>query len=216
MSRWVARSPVLAICAISAIVVACGDSNDDGPQSKARKEATEPAQTASADGRSGAEGADRQRPNGAKAAKKSDGTQTDRAASGSADLGASPDPPAGANGDEREIGRVVTGMYRDFADGDAAAVCAAMSEAVRREIAGDALGGSSSTSGAGTCETSLSMFLDAAAASGIRERSLNATVKTVTIDGNRAVALISIGGGAGKVRLVNEQGKWRFGDTPLK
>lgn len=104
-------------------------------------------------------------------------------------------------------------MYRDFAEGDAAGVCRAMSKAVRREIAANVL--DERPAPATTCEASMTKFVEAASASGIRENSLGVTVASVDVKGSNATATISLNGRSGGVRLIREQGQWRFGDTPL-
>lgn len=111
------------------------------------------------------------------------------------------------------IAQAVEAMYQDFADGDAAAVCAVMSRAVRREIAQSAAdrGGNAPAS----CAGRLSEFMSAAAGTGIRERLLGATVKAVEVDGRAATVTVSLGGRSGEVRLLRERGGWRFGAAPL-
>jgi hypothetical protein len=122
--------------------------------------------------------------------------------------------PAG-NTEQDRVANVVTGMYEDLSAGDAAGACAAMSRAVREQVAENVLGGSAGQSGARTCERSLSKFIDAAAGNGLLQRTRQAKVQGVRIDGGRAVVTVSIAGNAGKVQLLKEQDEWRFGAPPV-
>ncbi|HEX2160665.1 MAG TPA: hypothetical protein VHF88_02480 [Thermoleophilaceae bacterium] len=145
-----------------------------------------------------------------------------RSASDAIDAGSG--PPSGSTAKDdgrpvpteaRRVDAVVTGMYDDMTDGDAAGVCAAMSKVVRRQIAQNVVGGSTQTPEDRTCEESFSKFLDAASGSGLLEQTLDADVVDVDVDGRQATATVSLSGKAGEVRLVKEEGEWRFGASPL-
>jgi hypothetical protein len=130
----------------------------------------------------------------------------------SADEKAAAPPPT----DREAVSRVVTHMYASFAAGDADGVCSTMSKAAREEIAQTVPGGSTQAPGDRTCEASFSKFLDAAAATGIQQRTGQAEVIDVSVKGNHAVAMVSLGGATGRMSLVKEQGDWRFDGSPLR
>jgi hypothetical protein len=113
--------------------------------------------------------------------------------------------------EKRDVARIVEGLYRDLAGGNAAAVCGAMSETARERIAQQTLGGSTDAPQDRTCAKSMTRFLEAAAGSGVLERTLGATVEKVTVAGRTATATVSFGGASGEVALRKEDGSWRFG-----
>lgn len=76
--------------------------------------------------------------------------------------------PKPAAGEER-ISAIVSGMYGDFAAGDAEGVCSVMSESARESIAQGVIGGSTEAPEDRTCEASFSKFVKAAAGSGLLE-----------------------------------------------
>jgi len=138
-----------------------------------------------------------------------DGDGTDRR--GEADGRGSPTADTKAKSQESTITETVEGMYRDLAGSDAAGVCSVMTEAARAQIAAQVPGGSADAPAARSCEKSLSSFLNAAAQSGVLERTLGATVRDVQIDGLVATVTVAFGGSAGKIKLRREGGEWRFG-----
>lgn len=186
-----------------ALGVACGDSDDDDPPASASSTKAESPREAGKDSVSGG---------GDATDDKSRDPATGRRDSGAGDPRT---PPSNADGDKRQVAEVVRGMYRSFAAGDAAAVCAAMSKDARGQIARQPPGpGTTSSAAGGSCAGSLSKFLDAAAQSGILERTLMASVGDVTVNGRNATALVSLSGREGPVHLVKESGEWRFGAPP--
>jgi hypothetical protein len=144
------------------------------------------------------------------------GTETARPR-GDGGAEAEPDGPSPNDPDteKQRVAQVVSGMYEDLVQGDAAGVCAAMSTSVREEIAQNVPGGSTEAPENRTCEGSFSKFLGAAAGSGLVQRTLDTEVKEVRIDGRRATATVSISGRTGRVQLAKEDGQWRFGSAPL-
>lgn len=125
------------------------------------------------------------------------------------------DGDASADGREVAVERVVTGMYSSFAAGDAGGVCRVMSREARDDIAQQVPGGSTVPARRRTCQQSLDKFLDIAAQSGMLERTLSARVEDVEIAGATATATVDIGGQQGEVQLIEEDGHWVFGRSPV-
>jgi hypothetical protein len=113
--------------------------------------------------------------------------------------------------DKQRVAAVVEGMYRDLAAGDAAGVCAAMSDAARAQIARQAPGGAGEHEGERSCEASMTKFMDVAEQSGVLERTAGAQARRVAIDGAVATVTVSVGGTLGKIRLQRVGDDWRLG-----
>jgi hypothetical protein len=206
---------VALVATVAGGLAACGDSDDGEGGSASTAPAT--SDTATDGARAGEPAPDRAaegpggRPEGDGRKPPASGDADARAGDGGVSAGAAP----GSAEDEREaVAQAVTAMYRDFAAGDAAGVCAVMSERARGEIAQQVPGGSTVAPEDRTCAQSLDKFLDAAASSGILEQASRVIVKDVTIDGSVATATVEINGRPGDVRLVHEAGEWRFGGPP--
>jgi hypothetical protein len=140
--------------------------------------------------------------------------RTGETASSPSDRDALPQPsesPLELGSEEKVVQQVAEGMYRDLANGDAAGVCSAMLMKAREQIAQNVLGGSTVPPEERTCEDSLSKFLDAASQSGVLQQTLKADVEGVDIDGGIAQVQVSFGADAGEIKLVKEDGEWRFG-----
>jgi hypothetical protein len=209
--------------ALAGGAAACGDSGDEADDAAQRTDATEASPSAGstdAGGRRPDEPGDEPRDGagagddgsgpgdggGASSGPSADGGD-DSGAGDSDDDGSS----AGGGGLESQVADTVTGMYRDIAEGDAAGVCAVMTRAAREQIAQSVPGGSTDAPAERTCEKSMGRFLDAAAASGLPERTLATTVEDVQVVGRRATVTVTAAGRSGKVKLLREDGDWRFG-----
>jgi hypothetical protein len=206
LSAHLARLLAVTVALILALgVAACGDSEDgdggDGPSASATATSTT---------------GDRTTPENRTAPDDQDETgSTDDGVGDDAD-GAEPsdDAPATDDGpsDEARVAAVVEGMYRDFANADAAGVCSVMSETVQKQIAENA---AIEAVEKRTCTASLGNFLSAAKRSGALAQARGAKVGEVKVDGDTATAVISLGGRSGKIKLVKENGEWHFGAAPL-
>jgi hypothetical protein len=203
---------VAAAAAFAVGIAACGDSDDgDGDGSKGAAAAA-------------VDGGERTTDRGAPPPESTPSSRDERSSArngtangGSAQSGAGDAgdlPPAGDVSEEEHVRDVVSGMYAAFAAGDAAGVCAVMSKAAREQLAAAPLPTDGAPSGGGSCRESFSKVLDAAASSGVLERSLKTTVGNVEIDGNVARVTISLANRSGNIRLIREDGEWRFGAPP--
>lgn len=201
----------VAVLALAVGAIACGD--DDGDAASERSPTTQPAdrgEASTGDAREpdatapSAKRGQRARP----PRERGNGTPAERETPRSdADRGDS---------EQQRIATIVAGMYRDFAQGDAAGVCAAMSRQARQQIAQGAVPSGDKSSAGRSCAATFSEFLDVAAASGLLERTLQARVHDVEIDDDVARARVSFGGPSGDVQLVKENGEWRFGIDALR
>lgn len=203
---WHLLAALTVALALAGSAVACGDSDDDGGGGGTQPVATdEQGQPPATD--------DGQDP--APQALDEDGAEGPNAGTHDGGDEADDGSPDGADAEADEVATTVAGMYRSFSEGDAEGVCAVMSQEAREQIAQNVLGGSTDAPEERTCETSLSKFLDVAAASGILERTLSARVDDVSIEGEIATATVTFGAASGKVRLLREDGEWRFGVSAL-
>jgi hypothetical protein len=135
--------------------------------------------------------------------------------SGAGDDANRPEPGVGKTPEERRVAAVVSDMYRAFGARDAKGVCATMSRAARAQIAQTVPGGTTVPPEDRTCAASFAKFLDAAAPSGLLERTLQARVTAVSVDGPNAVATVSFGAATGKMALRKEEGEWRMNGAPI-
>lgn len=204
----------LALLAVLSTIAACGDGSGG-------QEGSAPTPTATAVDRTPAPAATETAPPGGSGPRES---AADDAAGGPNESHAGESARSGdsANGGrrdgvadrdptaERAVATAVGDMYRSFANGDVASVCAAMATRARQEIARGAPGGSP-----GTCEETLGAFMGVAQKSGIAERLARVTVRDVVVDGGTARATVSFGGPGGEVQLVRERRAWRFTGPPL-
>jgi hypothetical protein len=188
--------------ALAAGVTACGGSDDESPTAESQGSSTATSEQ---------QPADREPPSAAADGRTAPGDAGSKG-DGRREKSAQPDDETS---DEDRVAAAVTGMYRDFAAGDAAGVCAAMSKAARQQTAQNVTGGSGEPEGDRTCAASLSKFLSVAGGSGIVDRTRAAKVEGVRIDGSVATATVSFGGKPGEIRLIREDGEWRFGATPI-
>ncbi|HYI98831.1 MAG TPA: hypothetical protein VEX36_04010 [Thermoleophilaceae bacterium] len=124
------------------------------------------------------------------------------------------DRPADGASEKERISATVRGMYDDFAAGNAKGVCAALSVDARRSVAINVIGGSTEPAERRTCEESLAKFVDAAAGSGLLERTGAIDVGGITISDGLATVVVSTGDRSGKVGLVKENGDWRLDAAP--
>ena len=131
------------------------------------------------------------------------------------DSDASEAPSRSRGEDERAVATAVERMYADLTAGDATGVCAAMSSNAREQIAQQVPGGSAAPPAERSCAASMSKFLEAAANSGVLERTFDASVQSVDVAGDNATVKVSLGGKAGNIALVKEDGKWVFGAGPV-
>lgn len=197
---------VLAALTLALGAAACGDSDDgDGgegasastPTTSTTGDQTTPTDRTAPDDQASTGGTD-----------DGDGGDGDDGSTSGSDT-----PPAGDDGSEEEqVAAVVEGMYRDFANADAAGVCSVMSEAVQKQIAENA---AIEAVEKRTCTASLANFLSAAKRSGALAQARDTKVGKVKVDGDNATAVISLAGRSGKIRLVKENGEWHFGAAPL-
>jgi hypothetical protein len=194
-----------AIATLAFGIAACGDSDD--PVGDAAQRSTTPGTT----GTTAADAPRAERDEETAPPKSAEASDRPHTTSGGTN--APGEPPRGED-DPQRITQVVKGMYADFAKGDAAGVCEAMSSSTRDQIAKQVFDGSARPVPARTCEESFSKFLTAAAGSGVLERILNVSVGAVSVNGRNATAVVSISGQTGKVRLVQEDGQWRFATSP--
>jgi hypothetical protein len=210
--------PVTKILAAATVAVAmfaasaCGGSDDeDPPASSQSADTTQTAETqADSPDESQAAGGQDEVPDGG-------GQAAPDTQSGATGGGESSSAPNGDDArDERDrVADVVAGMYRNFSRANAEGVCAAMSNKAREEIAAGAKGTLASPDAKGTCADTLSRLLSSAGAVAMLERTLAARVTAVSIDGSTATAQVSFGGPSGAVKLIKEQGEWRFGTDAL-
>jgi hypothetical protein len=205
--RGLRHALVVAVAMLSvAGLIACGDSDDESAMTGTTSTAAERQDGSNT-------GDERATPS-----EDDGGSSEDEGGGATPDGGAGNGQPSGdANtsaDEEEQVADTVRGMYRALASSDAKAVCAGMSEQAREQIAEQPPGGGSPAPGEGSCVDSLGRFLGAAAASGVLEQTLKATVTGVEITGPRAVATVSFGGRSGKIRLVKEDGEWRLGAPP--
>jgi hypothetical protein len=192
----VRRALALALTAAVMPLAACGDS-DDG---EAPAAATDRTETVATD------------PDTAPAPGKPRADDTaDRPGTPPSTTSPATPEPSGGQAEEQRIATIVEGMYDDLAAGDARGVCAVMSRAARNQIAQNPPGGSTEAPADRTCEASLAKFLDVAGRTGALQRTLDAEVRGVAIQGGRATVTVSFGGPGGKVQLLEEDGEWRFG-----
>lgn len=209
LSAHVTRlAAVLAALALALGAAACGDSDDESggdgtsastPATSTTGDQTTPSNRTTPDDQASAGGTD--------GGDGGDGNGDDGSPSGG------DAPPASDGGSEEEqVAAVVEGMYRDFANADAAGVCAVMSDAVQKQIAENAAVEAVEQR---TCTASLANFLGAAKRSGALAQARGAKVGKVEVDGDTATAVISLAGRSGKIRLVKENGEWHFGAAPL-
>jgi hypothetical protein len=122
--------------------------------------------------------------------------------------------PAAGTSEKQRVSTTVRGMYEDFAAGNAKGVCSALSVNARRSVAINVIGGSAEPPERRTCEESLAKFVDAAAGSGLLERTQAIEVGGITISGDLATVVVSAGERSGKVGLVKEGGEWRLDAAP--
>lgn len=209
---WRQALAIAAAAVAVAGLVACGASNDESATTGATSTAAEsPGDSSTGDEHATSDERDGDdRGDGGGAAAGEGGDRGGAATDGGADDG---DANVGDSEDE-QVADTVRGMYRALASSDASGVCAVMTEKAREEIARQPPGGGQPAPGEGSCVDSLSRFLGAAASSGVLEQSLKATVTGVEVTGRAAVATVALGGRSGKVRLVREDGEWRFGAPP--
>jgi ketosteroid isomerase-like protein len=201
-------SAVAVVVLLASGVTACGDSDDgsgDGtpaastPDTSDRSADTPPSE----DGDGASE----------EGASPSGGTNDGAAADPSSAGEQAPDDVAGA-GDETDEGdrvrAVVTGMYSDFAAGDAAGVCSVMTDSAQEQIARSTVDSKSAS-----CKAGLGNFLAAAQRSGALKQAEAVRVGSVDVKGDTATATITLSGRTGTIQLIKENGSWRFGSTPV-
>ncbi len=196
----------VAAAALAVGVAACGDSDDAGSDAASTR-----ATTASTD----AERTTDTETTARKPAKTKAGKSDDAPAAGSGDTARAydgfverPAPGDVSSPAEKEVTETVARVYEAFAAGDAKGICAGMSKAARKQIAE---GGNPLAPGKEmTCEQSFDSFLAAARQSGSLKQTFRAKVGKAEIDGDVANVTVTLGGKSGQVRLVKEDGEWRF------
>lgn len=111
---------------------------------------------------------------------------------------------------ERQVHETVEGLYDDLADYDAEAVCARMSEDAQEQIARGAIGTQPSSRDA-TCAETFGRFLDQTKRAGGFERTLQAEVVRIAVDGDEATATVAFGAQRGVIPLERVDGEWKVG-----
>ncbi|MEX1141503.1 MAG: hypothetical protein WEB79_04245 [Thermoleophilaceae bacterium] len=126
---------------------------------------------------------------------------------GATACGGSDDGGGGEGASEQERARAtVERLYDAMAEMDADAVCAQLSDAAQEQIAQGGLGSKGET-----CAEGFEGFFQAAEDAGGLEAPLNAEVRKVDVDGNRASATVQFGPGRrGQVPLVKVDGEWKL------
>lgn len=117
-------------------------------------------------------------------------------------------PAATAPTDEVQINDVADRFYGAYVGGDGAAACALLSAAARRQVVEDP-----DTAGDGTtCDARLT-----AAAKVIAQYygpDPEVSLAQVTVSGDRATGVITIGGRSQSVAFEREDGGWKLGPEP--
>jgi hypothetical protein len=202
----VATSSIVLMSTV--IAVGCGgDDESDGEQARVTTAATTTSdgradKPGQANEKAGKRRQDARKDSGTKkASPEATDVPDDPAAAEQADEFVDPPSQQSADADERAAADTVVGMYRAFAAGDAAGVCAVMSRKARADIA-------RSMPNAGTCTKSFALILKLPGNNGPTRAAVRAKVGDARIDGDRATVTVTIAGKAGEVGLVRESGRW--------
>ena len=114
---------------------------------------------------------------------------------------------AGGGSDEQQARATVERLYAAIKAGDAEKVCEQLNEDAQRQLERGGLGGKSDS-----CTASFQQFLDEAEKAGGLNLTLKATVQSVEVTGDTAVAKVTFGdrGPDGEIPLQKVDGEWKL------